>query len=346
MAVRPRFAVDHVLARLGGITPGADVDLQQVAVAAFAVQGAVGQLDLGLQPHRAPILAHQLDRLAGRAVLALDPSLDGEGEDLAVVAEPPAVAVAPVEAGGVEQAVRLVRVVGVVGIVAPLRRREARAGHRKHHRLAEPEVHAVVHFVGVDRQRQRLAEAQVAEHVALGLVGLIDRERDRDLVDRDLLQHVAAGRLVLLVERVVVAGGVDVVQVHFAGDDLELNGLDVGDAGDHAVDVGKLLAARVHLVEVGVALMHLGGVGDLDQRPRLHGRPRFAILLQVPVAVLILPVIGLQGQVPTVVAPLLGQRVGLRVVLDVELLQVVPRQIGVPVAARRFAHLGQHHRIG
>ena len=113
----------------------------------------------------------------------------------------------------------------------------------------------------------------------------------------------------------------------------------IDDGGDHAVDVGKLLARLVDLVEVWIALERLDRGGEVGNPPRHHRR-----LVQV-----------VQRRPPEVVAERLrpgvealfrGHRFGVVVVVDVPLRQVVLGVKRDPLAARPLHHDQLHGEVG
>ena len=190
----------------------------------------------------------RVDQLAGAV-------LDQQQHRLAVLADAEAVAVARGQTHLVQQAVGRLGVMLGVGL-RPLLLEEA--GRRQDGGLARHQqavVDDVVDLGAVDRQRQGAPEAQVPEQLAHRRVGivLVEAEHHLGAVDAGHRDHpVAAAGLVLLVPGEVLERSLHVGHVRLAADHLELVHLLVDDGGDHAVNVGQLVAGGVHLPVVGV----------------------------------------------------------------------------------------------
>ena len=217
-------------------------------------------------------------------------------------------------------------------------------------RLAE--VQLVADLLAVDRQRQRLAEAQVVEQLALDriLVGVVEHHAEGEgaAIAGPEMGAVAARRLVA-----AVRGSVGDVHELVLGP-VELAGHRLGrhhvgrvldDQHLHAVGVGKLVAGRVHLPVEGVAapetyprlgfLQHPGiGGGQLGEAMRNRSRAGVSAVGMV----------SREGVHPGLVTFFLGDTCSVVVVFEVVLAQVVFR--GEGTAARPAALGGVVVRCG
>ena len=137
-----------------------------------------------------------------------------------------------------------------------------------------------------------------------------------------------AGRGFALLEQGVV-GERRVVRLHvrLPGHDLEIDRLLAGEIVDDGVNVGELIAGRVDLVVVGIPLVQPVGGGELLHEPRQYHR-FFEIAERVDLHV------GVERVHPGIVALLLGQLVGVVIVVDVVLRQVLARGKREPVTPR------------
>ena len=171
------------------------------------------------------------------------------------------------------------------------------------------------------------------------LVELVGNQYARAHHGRRNLHHaVLAGYLVLLVQGEVVEPGAEHGEIRFAGDDLQVVGLAVDDLGLNVVHVGQLVAGRVHLPVVGVAHVALAGVGTLGEDPGVLGG-LLQVLLRAPEEVVV------ERLVPGVETLFLGQCVGVGVVVDVPLLEVVEGVEYLPTAAGRAGVLGEQRVV-
>ncbi|MCY4482763.1 MAG: hypothetical protein OXC12_07810 [Spirochaetaceae bacterium] len=147
--------------------------------------------------------------------------------------------------------------------------------------LGEPQEQQVVDRLAVQRDAQRVAELDRAQQLAqLAVVLVLEVVVQPDLVaggeivaDADAQLIVAVGLAGLQHREVLEHLEVALRQVHLASDAPQDGRLLVGEHLEaHLVDVGKLVAGRIHLPVVGVALHHglfgrvvlgqlVGGVG-------------------------------------------------------------------------------------
>ena len=304
------------------MSPGAH--LQVVGAHPFPIQLDVQHVDRQVHPDGGPVLLDQL----------LERRLNGRGEErprqpLAVRAQAEFAVPVPLQAQLVQHLVGPVRIVlrprvVVVGVVVLGGGEGVDLG-----RLGTAEVQHLVDLVAVDRQRQRAAEVHLAEQVTQHLIpfqGLVDHQRGGALVGVLPQEHpVLAARLVLLehrelleVDGVSLGGG----EVHLPADDLAVVHLQVLQPPAHdPVDVGELVACavdlpveRVPLVDQQVGLLPGLGVRIERGQIRLHREADEVMVAVVEVLV------------PGIEPGLLGHLVGIAVVGDVELFQVVARR--------------------
>ena len=159
----------------------------------------------------------------------------------------------------------LVSLIGIeldVGVAVLLFPPDAGLSHGGLGRRAEPLVDDIRDLLAVDRMGHGDAEVLLQEQLpqVLVLVGVVE-EGGADVAAGIVLHHhpVATLFLVFLEDGVVLdvldAAG---LKVGITGHGLEEDGLSIGQEGAlDAVDVRKLIAGRVHLVVVGVALPDL-----------------------------------------------------------------------------------------
>ena len=148
---------------------------------------------------------------------------------------------------------------------------------------------------------------------------------------------VVAVRLVLLQHAEVGQRHLPRV-IGLAGNDLQLVGFRVHRLADDLVDIGQLLVGRIHRIVVGVAVPDANGRRLRIPHPRVHGR-------LVEVGAGIEPEVMVEGLAPTVEPLFLRKLVGIRVVLDVPLLQVRARCVRHPVAAAPVQKVQDHARV-
>ena len=149
-----------------------------------------------------------------------------------------------------------------------------------------PEPERLVQLVPVDPHRQRPAEVGGVEplrHLGVRVVGVVDLERGVGAVQRRVEPDVVADLVPVLEEhRELGHGRVALLEVVLAGDGPEVEHLEVlGDGHLDAVDVRKLVARGVHLVEERVPLHRPGRV--VDGRDRLPGRQHRQLGVEPPV---------------------------------------------------------------
>ena len=296
-----------------------------------------------LDAHVLPVLGHQFaDRHVTRP-LQRDQYLDRQ--HLAVGPQAETVAAA-LQAHFVEQPV------GGIGIVLrvagrPLLLVEGVLGiHRRLPRDRKTEEQHLVDLLAVDRQRHRLPEAHVLKDLAQARILVREVEGIEALGAGGARPHqrlVVACFLVLLEQREVGSRQSDGGHRQLAGDHLQVEGLGVGHRlHPEAVDVGELVAGRVDGEVIGIAHMeHVGG-GDLLVVPGLDARGVQVLDPEVAAAAALLP----HRLHPVVVAFLLGQGVGVLVVLGVILGKVVLGiGVGVPAAPELVPARQRRERI-
>ena len=286
------------------------------------------------------MIAHQLHRQALGRLHGRPFQRDAKRPAAGAVAH--AVAVAVHHAHLVEQRACPRRVVldirvGELLAVEPARRDDGRLAGR-----APAEVHRPVDLPAVDRQRQRLAEADVPEdapqlHVRGSQVGLDD--------DVDAVQPVPDVRLVA-VRPLADLEQRDVRRPQLRAGDCDLPGrrlrryhLLVGDLVHlDAVDVGELVSRRVHHRVVRVAPVRR----DARAEPRQDERVQDGAIIHLPVV----DVVG-GPEVAHPVAEALAGGLGLQLLsrheVRVEVLQEMPREGVVMPAVRECL---QEERVG
>ena len=330
-------AAGDVLPRFRSLADGAGAGVMLVQRAGDVARLTGLHLEQYLDADRLPILLDQLHRRDRSAFGVLDQDL----QFLAAGRAPEPVAGALGHADFVEQGVGLVRIVARPGI-APLVQVVAVRGRRGGlARRGQAEEHLLVHFAAVDGQRQGAPEAQVLVQLRAPrlLVVLIQHHRHVGRREpRNQGYPIVALLLVLLVEGEVLQARVAVRQVRLAADDLEVVHLLLHHGRDDAVDVGKLVPGGVHAQVVGVALEYAHGGGNLGEAPRLNDR-QLDVGRRLPEEV-----IG-ERLLPGFVPLLLGNLVGLVVVVDVPLGEVVLRLQHLPVAAVPGGQLDHHLRV-
>ena len=285
--------------------------------AALGPQAAVLDRDLGANADRLPVILDQLQHVGSAAGFLGAVGGDDEHQLLSVRAQAHVVAVAGGQADAVQQPIRAVRIV-----VDVHRRHEERIGlHRDRlPRKGNAQVDQIADLLAVDRLGHGDAEVTLVEQLAqdVVLVGQVELQRVRNRVDP--LPHLVVLRCLVLHEQGEVSEAhVARLHVDLARHRLEVGGLAALDHVDrHAVDVGELLADRVHLPVEGVALGDLARhAGRLrGQLPRADARD---ILVQGHVGQLAVPL------VPQLEAFGLGRLVEVVLVgeVGVKLLQVV-----------------------
>ena len=328
---------------LDQLLEGAHRDVELVGVGQLPEERRLMAAQFDAQAHLLPILLDQLQQLAARRTDLDGLMMDGELQRAAVRRQPEPLAVALRQAHFVEQ------LIGQPRIVLRVRLRPGVIVHRKalrYRRLARRALAKVDHFVdlvAVDRHRQRDAKVAVLNQLALDRVGHVPvglQPHLRAEQARHQVHAVIAGRLALLVQGEVLEGGEQVGDVALAGHDLQVIGLGVDDLPHHRIDVGQLVARRVDHHVVGVALHHLAhGVGG-GEHPRMNARLG-EVLLGIP------PVVGAERVRPGVESLLLRQSLGVGVVVDMPLLQVVGGLDADPAAAGGSGEGGDDvgHRI-
>ena len=298
-------------------------------------------VDLGLQPDGFPIL---LDQLVDRKPGLSGDVLDDQQYRLAVRPDTKSVAVSFRQAHVVEQTVGLVDSEAGVGMVlAPLRLVVAGSRHdgglARHGEALEGDA---IDLFAVHRQRQSTAESDVLIDLTAHRIRVIQIERIGGVAAENpghLMDHVVAGGLVLLVEGEILEIERMNGEVGLPRDDLERIGLRVDDGRDDPVDVGQLLTGGIDDVEVRIALEDLVRGGELLVLPGVQ-RGAIHVLGREEIGMVV------QGLVPGVVAFLLGLRVGVFVVLDVPLLQIMLGSPVHPVGGAIVDHVEQQIGIG
>ena len=297
-------------------------------VRAFEVQLSLHLAELHADADVFPVLFDQVVHFLW--YVRLKEVIDDQFEAFAVRAQAEAVPVALGHTGFVEQPVRL-RGVELRVRLAPLLLVETGGGvDGSLPRRGQSEVYRVVHLVTIDRQRHRAAEADVLEQRPQRRLLVVQVESERKLAAEysgDGIDRVAGRSFALLVQRVVGERRVVRLHVRLAGHDLEIDRLLAGKIVDDGVDVGELIAGRVHLVVVGIPLVQSVGSGELLHEPRQHHR-LFEVAEGVDLHV------GVERVHPGIVALLLGQLVGVLIVVDVVLRQVFARRERNPVTPR------------
>ena len=169
----------------------------------------------------------------------------------------PAVAIAPAQAGLIQQLVGQLRVIlrPVVGhpgfVEGRIRRR------RRLRRRGQAEVDEVVDFFAVDGHGHRLAEADILEDGAHRFVGMRQVEHHAVFVAAVVGNQ---GDAVAAVLGAIDIGGVaeqlaPAEMAEFAGDGFQVLHFQVLDEdAPQAIGIGQLVAGGIDLVEVGVAL--------------------------------------------------------------------------------------------
>ena len=267
-----------------------------------------------------------------------------------MIAEPPALLVEPIALAvlvGQERVEHRVRRVGIVlGVLLGelLVVERIALADRGLRRRALPHEHRIDQRLPVDGERERLAEVLGVEQRVLDRVEMVEVELEDHDVRRGLLQRIEAvvARLLAIEQHRLVGRRRDVLVHHV---DLALQRLQQQDLGigdhlvDDAVEIGELRAFGVDLEIVGVADRDrlLGVLSGRDlEHPGVERRPVRVLEERVVVQEADL---ALEQRDPALQALLLGELVGVRVVADVELLEVVlgrARRSG-PAAPRRAA---------
>ena len=137
---------------------------------------------------------------------------------------------------------------------------------------AQPE--RFVDLVAVDAQGQRAAEVGGVHPLGDFRVGLIAQVELDDhiaaVVARVEIELVAAALLVLQEDRHLAEIDMAFLEVVLAGNGPQVEHLQVLRQRQHdLIDIGQLVAGRVHPDAVGIALQHPGG--RVDRRHRLPG---------------------------------------------------------------------------
>ncbi len=221
----------------------------------------------GVYANVAPVAAHHLGVLAGDDAHAHTGVLNVVPEPLAVGAQPPAVAIALVQAHLVQELVPQVwiklRPGGAVRFLVVLG--VGHGGDLPH--AGQAKEQALVDLFAVNGHRERPDKVgmldDLCQHLVIGEKVL----REQDVAVNHARQHIGddigVARLVLLVQG--VAGDGHVVRPHIV--QLALDDL-LGDDGiirrgfdAHVVEVGELVTQLIHLPVIGVALKNIEGRG-------------------------------------------------------------------------------------